>query len=146
MFTRPIPEQGLHQIPELAVPRNSGNRQLRFRASARLRLHLLAELGFPNSARSRVRDFTGYRLPRIANSLLLKTYFENFVKLSVSRVTGFPEFPNSRLLFPRGHRVGRRRNQWDVPFAASSHSSTSFIVPCWNFSSAYNRRCGFLHR
>jgi hypothetical protein len=26
-----------------------------------------------------------------------KTYFENFVKLNVLRVTGFPEFPNSRI-------------------------------------------------
>jgi hypothetical protein len=30
------------------------------------------------------------------NSLLLKTCFENFVKLNVSRLTGFPEFPNRK--------------------------------------------------
>jgi hypothetical protein len=28
------------------------------------------------------------------SSLFLKTYFTNFINLGVSRVTGFPEFPN----------------------------------------------------
>jgi hypothetical protein len=32
----------------------------------------------------------------------LKTYFTNFINLNVSRVTGFPEFPNTS---PSGKRV-----------------------------------------
>jgi hypothetical protein len=38
------------------------------------------------SASPRLRSFIGSRLP--------KTYFTNFIKLDVSRVTCFPEFPN----------------------------------------------------
>jgi hypothetical protein len=36
------------------------------------------------------------------SSLLLKTYITNFINLDVSRVTGFPEFPNTS---PSGQRV-----------------------------------------
>jgi hypothetical protein len=31
--------------------------------------------------------------------LFLKTHFTNFMNLDVSRVTGFPEFPNTYLCF-----------------------------------------------
>jgi hypothetical protein len=33
------------------------------------------------------------------SSLFLKTHFTNFINLDVSRVTGFPEFPNKLLCF-----------------------------------------------
>jgi hypothetical protein len=39
---------------------------------------------------------------KITNALSLKTYLKNFVKLDVSRVTDFPEFPNTS---PSGKRV-----------------------------------------
>jgi hypothetical protein len=94
MSTRLSPEQGLHQIPKSAVLRSSRYRQLRFQASACSWLLFLAESRSPNSAHSRIRDFTGSKLPRIANSLLLKKHtLRTFVKLNVSRVTDFPEFP-----------------------------------------------------
>jgi hypothetical protein len=34
-------------------------------------------------------------IPKNRKCLALETYLKNFVKLDVSRVTGFPEFPNS---------------------------------------------------
>jgi hypothetical protein len=62
-------------------------------------LHKFATLSFAGPglrifASSRLRSFTGLRF--------LKTHFTNFVKLDVSRVTGFPEFPNTS---PPGKRV-----------------------------------------
>jgi hypothetical protein len=128
MSSRETPELGLQQFPELAFasplvracPRarlpNSAldkfpNRPFsevraidtsRFRAPACSWLHFFTESRFPNFAHSRIRGFTGSRLPTIVNSLLLKTCLENFVKLNVSRVTGFPEFPNTS---PSGKRV-----------------------------------------
>jgi hypothetical protein len=45
---------------------------------------------------SRFRGFADSRLWITANSLFLKTHFTNFMNLDVSRVTGFPEFPNSK--------------------------------------------------
>jgi hypothetical protein len=105
MSTRLSPEQGLHQIPESAVLRSSGYRQLRFRASACSWLRLLAESRFPNS---HIREFetsqvSGFWESRIPCSW--KTCFENFVNLNVSRVTGFPEFPNTLKHF-RGEWLG----------------------------------------
>jgi hypothetical protein len=52
------------------------------------------------------------------NYLLLKTCFENSVKLDVSRVTGFPEFPNKRIHgfcdVKDGHHlyIGQGRRHW----------------------------------
>jgi hypothetical protein len=51
-----------------------------------------------DSRKSPVRDPEASLLPRflkIVNFLPLKTYLKNFVKLDVSRVTGFPKFPNA---------------------------------------------------
>jgi hypothetical protein len=42
------------------------------------------------------------------NSLLLKTYLKNFVKLNVPKVTGFPEFPNT---VDAGGVVGREEQR-----------------------------------
>jgi hypothetical protein len=41
------------------------------------------------------RGFADSRLWIIANSLSLKTHFTNFMNHDISRVTGFPEFPNT---------------------------------------------------
>jgi hypothetical protein len=54
------------------------------------------------SASSLLQGFADSRLWIIANSLFLKTHFTNFMNLDVSRVTGFPEFPNTS---PSGKRV-----------------------------------------
>jgi hypothetical protein len=53
-------------------------------------------------ASSRFQSFTGSRFQIFTGSGFLKTHFMNFVKLGVSRVTGFPEFPNTS---PSGKRV-----------------------------------------
>jgi hypothetical protein len=50
---------------------------------------------------------TGSRFQTFAGSRFLKTYFINFVKLDVSRVTGFPEFPNTSLADKPGPRENR---------------------------------------
>jgi hypothetical protein len=70
--TRLSPEQSLHQTPESEVPRSSDHQQLSFRAPACSWLCLFIESRLPNSAHSRIRNFSGSRLPRIANPLLLK--------------------------------------------------------------------------
>jgi hypothetical protein len=49
------------------------------------------------SRRSRLCSLAGSTFQIIAYSLLLKTYFTNFINFDVTRGTGFPEFPNSRL-------------------------------------------------
>jgi hypothetical protein len=51
---------------------------------------------------SRLRSFAGSRFQIFASSRFLKTHFTNFVKLNVSRVTGFPEFLHTS---PSGKRV-----------------------------------------
>jgi hypothetical protein len=52
--------------------------------------------------RSRASDLRKFAIRSFTGSRFLKTHFMNFVKLDVSRVTGFPEFPNTS---PSGKRV-----------------------------------------
>jgi hypothetical protein len=66
------------------------------------RLPSFAGPGLRVFASSRFRSFADSRFQIFAGSGFLKTYFTNFVKLDVSRVTGFPEFPNTS---PSGKRV-----------------------------------------
>jgi hypothetical protein len=71
---------------------------------------------------SRLRGFVGSRLRIIArsrllgfaSSLFLKTYFTNFMNLDVSRVTGFPEFPNSLTGLPGQIRVRSCIFTWNL--------------------------------
>jgi hypothetical protein len=54
-----------------------------------------------------IREFETSQVPGFRESRIpcsWKTCFENFVKLNVSRVTGFPEFPNNAI----GHFGARR--------------------------------------
>jgi hypothetical protein len=71
----------------------------RFRAIACWRLR---EFGSLVHRASRLRDFVSSRLQIFVSSLPLKTCITNFINLDVSRVTGFPEFPNTS---PSGKRV-----------------------------------------
>jgi hypothetical protein len=59
----------------------------RFQILAGSRFLSFAGPGLQISASSRLRSFAGSRF--------LKTHFTNFIKLDVSRVTDFPEFPNT---------------------------------------------------
>jgi hypothetical protein len=43
-----------------------------------------------------------FKIPVFVSSVFLKTHYTNFINLDVSRVTGFPEFPNTS---PSGKRV-----------------------------------------
>jgi hypothetical protein len=70
----------------------------RFQTIARSRLRDFVSSRFQTIAYSRLRDFVGPRFQIFASSLLLRTYFTNFINLDVSRVTGFPEFPNTLYL------------------------------------------------
>jgi cell shape-determining protein MreC len=54
-------------------------------------------LRFRSFTGSGFQIFAGSRFLIFAGSRLLKTYFTNFIKLGVSRVTGFPELPNTPL-------------------------------------------------
>jgi hypothetical protein len=58
-------------------------------------LRIFASSWFRSFTGSRFQIFAGSRFLSFAGSRLLKTYFTNFIKLDVSRVTGFPEFPNN---------------------------------------------------
>jgi hypothetical protein len=62
-------------------------------------LHKFATLSFAGLG---LRIFAGSPFRSFTGSRFLKTHFTNFVKLDVSRVTGFPEFPNTS---PSGKRV-----------------------------------------
>jgi hypothetical protein len=48
-------------------------------------------------ARSRLWSFAGSRFLIFVSSMSLKTHYTNFISLDISRVTGFPEFPNTSL-------------------------------------------------
>jgi hypothetical protein len=82
----------------------------RLQGSARSWLRVIARSRRQGFACSWLRVFTGSwfrgfadsRLWITANSLFLKTHFTNFMNQDVSRVTGFPEFPNTS---PSGKRV-----------------------------------------
>jgi hypothetical protein len=99
MSSHVIPELGPRQIPELAFASSS------VRDSGLL--HVRDPISSPNqdSRTSHIREFEASQVPRFRKSWIpcpWKTCFENFVKLNVSRVTGFPEFPNTS---PSGKRV-----------------------------------------
>jgi hypothetical protein len=86
-------------LHEFATSRLAGSR---FRAIARSRFRGFESSGVQSTARSRLRDFVSYRLQIFVSSLPLKTCITNFINLDVSRVTGFPEFPNTS---PSGKQV-----------------------------------------
>jgi hypothetical protein len=65
-------------------------------------LRIFACSRFRSFTSSRFQILAGSRFLSFVGSRLLKTYFTNFIKLGVSRVTGFPEFPNTS---PSGKRV-----------------------------------------
>jgi hypothetical protein len=66
------PEPSLHQVPESAIHPKFGLSTVEIPGSRMLVTPPPVESRFPNSAHSRIRDFAGPRLPRIANFLLLK--------------------------------------------------------------------------
>jgi hypothetical protein len=83
------------QNPDVARSRPRDFAGSRFHTIARSRLRDFESSRFQTTARSRLRDFGSSRFQIFASSLLLKTYFTNFINLDVSRVTGFPEFPST---------------------------------------------------
>jgi hypothetical protein len=104
--TRPPSYSRILQIPEvrgsagsrLQVFANSRLRGFvgsRFQAIACSRLRGFVSFSFQIFASSRFRDFMSFGFQIFASSLLLKTYTTNFINLDVSRVPGFPEFPNT---------------------------------------------------
>jgi hypothetical protein len=82
------------KIPDHRVLATPRLRRFKIPDIARSRLRDFAGSRFQAIVRSRLWDFAGSGLQIVASSLLLKTYFTNFINLDVSRVTGFPEFPN----------------------------------------------------
>jgi hypothetical protein len=106
-------ELDLQQIPEFhdfagSWRRVFMNSQLqsfavsRFQIIARSRLWGFAGSRFQIFARSWLWGFAGSRFLIFVSSVFLKTHYTNFINLDVSRVTGFPEFPNTS---PSGKRV-----------------------------------------
>jgi hypothetical protein len=98
-----IPNLHEFMTPSFAGPRFqalAGSRLRSFAGSrfpifASSRLWSFAGSRFPIFASSRFWSFAGSRFPIFASSISLKTHFTNFTNLDVSRVAGFPEFPNN---------------------------------------------------
>jgi hypothetical protein len=59
------------------------------------RLQIFASSRLSSFAGSRFQIFASSRLQGFVASRFLKTHFTNFITPDVSRVTGFPEFPNN---------------------------------------------------
>jgi hypothetical protein len=81
------------EIPDLRKFATSGLRRFKI-----LDLHKFGTSGlrrFKDSRSSQVHDFGASRFQIFAGSRFLKTHFTNFIQIDVSRMTGFPEFPNS---------------------------------------------------
>jgi hypothetical protein len=74
----------------------------RFQIIARSRLWGFTGSRFQIFARSWLWGFAGPRFQVFVSYMFLKTNYTNFINLDVSRVTGFPEFPNTS---PSGKRV-----------------------------------------
>jgi hypothetical protein len=62
----------------------------------------LREFGIPDHRAFTTPRLREFQIPDHREFLLLKTCITNFINLDVSRVTGFPEFPNTS---PLGKRV-----------------------------------------
>jgi hypothetical protein len=98
-------------------------------------LRIFAGLGF--------RSFTGTRFQIFTSSRFLKTHFTNFVRLDVSRVIGFLEFPNTS---PLGKRVNSddpipRKSQ---NFSKKRHPQNVRVVTRPPEISQRSNRCEFL--
>jgi hypothetical protein len=111
--TRLSADSRIPQTPDFMVLQihDSGSSQVRdLRSFAGPRLQIFTSSRLPSFtgsrfqifASSRLRSFAGSRFQIFAGSRFLKTHLTNFVKLDVSRVTGFPKFPNNS---PSGKRV-----------------------------------------
>jgi hypothetical protein len=73
----------------------------RFQTFACPRLRSFAGSRFQTFTCPRLRSFAGSRFQTFARPMFLKAHFTNFINLDVSRVTNFPEFPNSSLTSKR---------------------------------------------
>jgi hypothetical protein len=90
-----IPDPHKFTTPSFACPGLQIFTSSRFWSFTSLRFQILAGSRFLSFAGPGLQISTSSRLRRFAGSRLMKTYFTNFIKLGVSRVMGFPEFPNS---------------------------------------------------
>jgi hypothetical protein len=90
----------------------------RLRGFAGSRFQIFASSRLRGFAGSRFQIFASSRLQSFAGSTFLKTYFTNFVKLNVSRVIGFPKFPNTSprgsgltptIRFHENHRISEKK-------------------------------------
>jgi hypothetical protein len=86
----------------IAHSRLRGFASSRFQIFTGLRLWGFVGSRFQIFAGSWLWGFAGPRFQIIVSSMFLKTHHMNFINLDVSRVTGFPEFPNTS---PSGKRV-----------------------------------------
>jgi hypothetical protein len=90
------------QLPSFAGLRLQIFASSRLRSFAGSRFQIFASSPLRSFAGSRFQIFASSRLRGFAGLRFLKTHFTNFIIPDVSRVTGFPEFPNTS---PSGKRV-----------------------------------------
>jgi hypothetical protein len=130
LLIRESSHSGNHRAPWL--PNSTSSRFLNFtdprfrgftgswlRVFTSLLLRSFTGLRFQIFAHSRLRSFVGSRFQIFASSIFLKTYFTNFINLNVSRVTRFPEFPNTDCPLPLRGRSARPRQRHLCPVASS---------------------------
>jgi hypothetical protein len=73
------------------------------------------------------------------NLMFLKTHFTNFINLDVSRVTGFPEFPNSDPLNSSGWMYnGKHVNVTFFPIVIVLVQIRINFLHCVHLKSNYN--------
>jgi hypothetical protein len=106
------------EIPDLRKSATSEIRRFEIPDLRKFKIPELRGLKFPDLRRFKIpelrrsrasdlRKFTTselhrFKIPDFASSSFLKTHSTNFIRLDVSRVTDFPEFPNTS---PTGKRV-----------------------------------------
>jgi hypothetical protein len=153
MSSPEIPELGLQQIPEVALASQQVRACSRARVPNRVFIrfpnqqfsevrtinswdsglpHVRDSASSPNQDYRilHIREFATSQVPGFRESRIpcsWKICSENFVKPDVSRVTGFPEFPNSPLIFFPSRRFIQ---SWKT-FAITSYSSMNLICQCW---------------
>jgi hypothetical protein len=89
-----IPDLHKFATPGFAGPAASGLRKFAISELHRFKIPDLHKFMTPSFAGPGLQIFTSSRFRSFTGSRFLKTHFTNFVKLDVSRLTGFSEFPN----------------------------------------------------
>jgi hypothetical protein len=95
---------GASQVQDSRFRRSATSELRRFEIPdlRKFKIPELRRLKIPDLRKFATSELRRFKIPDFASSRFLKTHFTNFIKLDVSRVTDFPEFPNTS---PSGKQV-----------------------------------------